>query len=304
MAHRGKKDVFKAKLKGAAARLLENQQQIDPSRPDATALPDAVSPSSPAQPLFYEDPQPLHSSLHGDKALKRSADYRFAAKAHAVILHAQEFRTAATNYPIVFAGDDAAMPLALLGYRDSENLCVDQKGKWKPGAYVPAYVRRYPFAIGPGTRESEEILYLDVGSDLIVSTDSDVQADPLFVNGKPSGCTQKALEFCVAFQQQIPETTAFVEALKTEELLVQRDVQLNLPSGESCTLTGFQLIATEKFDKLKDEIYLKWRQRGWIALVYWHWASLDNFARMATLTAVQRAHAPELSTNGRADEKG
>ncbi len=39
------------------------------------------------------------------------------------------------------------MPLALLGLRNTENLFVDNEGKWKEGIYIPAFFRRYPFVL-------------------------------------------------------------------------------------------------------------------------------------------------------------
>ena len=81
-------------------------------------------------PLFYQKPEPLSASAHGGKGLRRPNDYRFSATSHAVVLHAEEFRAACAHYPIVFAGDDSAVPIAILGYDQGHNFFVDATGNW------------------------------------------------------------------------------------------------------------------------------------------------------------------------------
>ncbi len=233
-----------------------------------------------ALPLFYKDPQPLHTAGHAGKGLRKPVDYRCAAATHAVLLHAQEFRLAAAHYPIVFADDASSMPLAVLGFRDGENLFVDASGAWAEGTYIPSYVRRYPFATGRGAKKGEQILYLEEGSELIVDLDSNPDAEALFVDGAPSERTKQALEFCVAFGQQTAVTTAFIEEVKARGLLGAKEVRLDLPAGGSQLLTGLRVIEEDKFNALPDEAVLEWRRQGWLPLVYWHWASMDNFFRL------------------------
>ena len=115
------------------------------------------------------------------------------------------------------------------------------------------------------------ILYIDL--------EAEPGAEALFVDGEPSERTTQAREFCAAFQQQVPATTAFVEEVRKRELLGSKEVKLDVPSGQSQVLTGLRIIEEEKFNALPDEVFLEWRHRGWIALVHWHWISMDNFLR-------------------------
>ena len=258
--------------------LVKTDQPEDPSGNGAAAITEA--------------PQPLHNERHAGKGLKAPGDYSFAGKTHAVVLQVQEFRLAAAFYPIIFADEVLPTPLAVLGYRDGENLFVDAAGAWAEGTYVPAYVRRYPFATGQGAQDGEHLLYLDEASDLVVDLDLESGAEPgaesgagpgvepLFADGQPSERTQKALEFCTAFQQQAAVTNAFVEAVMARDLLESKEVRLDLPGGGSQLLTGLRVIAEQKFNALPDADFLEWREKGWLPLVYWHWASMDNFFRM------------------------
>jgi hypothetical protein len=56
-------------------------------------------------------------------------------------------------------------------------------------------------------------------------------------------------------------------------LLSTRAARIKLKSGETRTLTGFRLIDERKFNALPDEVFLEWRGRGWIGLVYSHLGS-------------------------------
>ena len=233
-------------------------------------------------PLFYRTPQPLHEQLFGGKGLRKPGDYGFAAQAHALALHLQEFRLAAAHYPIVFSDEAVPAPLIVLGLRQGRNLFVEAGGGWDADAYIPAYVRRYPFVVGQGAKPEEPILYLDSASDMVVELEAVPEADPLFEDGAPSARTKEALDFCTAFQRQVPLTQAFLEALGTHDLLERKEIRVELPGAEQPqVLSGLRLVEEAKFNALPDEVFLEWRTRGWVAAVYWHWASMDNFQRLA-----------------------
>ncbi len=278
-----KKNIFNSKKARDGQSPPAESSPVESSPAESLPAESSESGAKPPQtppPLFYKDPQPLHNVRHAGKGLKKPVDFGFASAAHAVAIHIQEFRLAASSYPIVFADEDPPMPLAILGIRDGENLFVDEKGQWEPGTYVPAYVRRYPFATGQGVRENEQILYVDETSDLIVDCDGEQDAEPLFADDEPSERTKEIREFCAAFQQQAPVTTAFVEEVKKLDLLGSKEIRLDLPDGGTQLLTGLRIIEEEKFNALPDDAFLEWRRQGWLPLVYWHWASMDNFHRL------------------------
>ncbi len=276
----GKKKIFKSKkAKAAMDKPPEDRKGNGEAAADESQEGGAEGPQIPL-PLFYKNPQPVHNVRHAGKGLRKPVDFGFAKAAHAVVLHIQEFRLAAACYPIVFTEDDSSMPLAILGIRDGENLFVDEEGQWAGGTYIPAYVRRYPFVTGQGAKADEQILYVDEASDLIVDCEANPDAEPLFLDGEPSERTTEIRNFCAAFQQQAPVTVAFVEEIKKRDLLGSKEIRLDLPGGGSQLLTGLRVLEEEKFNALPDDVFLEWRRQGWLALVYWHWASMDNFIRL------------------------
>ncbi len=244
----------------------------------------------PRLPLLYKSVVPLQKGLHGDLGLVAGATYGFAAGVNVVPLNAVEFAVASRTYPIVFAGDDTPAPVAVLGLQPGQNLFVDDAGRWDDGAYVPAYVRRYPF-IFAGARESDQYaLSLDTSSSLVESGG----ARPLFEGDEPSDLTKKALEFCRSYHQHHGATAAFAKAIGAQGLLADRAIELKLPSDRKIALRGFRAIDDKKLDALADDDFLDWRRRNWLPLIYSHLGSLANWGPLVS-RAVRQGREPTAS---------
>jgi hypothetical protein len=237
------------------------------------------TPAAEAQPaqqrnaLFYVDPQPLTKQAHGDWRLK-PGDAQFAAGAIGVPLVVGEFAVAGRHFPILFAAGDEASPIALTGLED-RNLFVD-KGQWDPLTYVPAYVRRYPFGfVGVGNQEQPDLaLAIDAGSDRFAREGT--EGVPLFENGEPSQLCKDALTFCSNYAQEAQRTRAFRDALKEKGLLVDRRIDGTYPDGKKFAVNGFQIVDEKKLAELDAETVVDWHRKGWLALCYFHLASLDR----------------------------
>lgn len=237
--------------------------------------------NSPALPLFYKHPQPVTAEGFRGKSLKIERDFRFAAETNSVPLNLPEFVAASKVFPIVFTISDRAIPVAILGIKDSQNLFVDEAGNWIFGAYIPAYVRRYPFVFTTGRSGDELILCIDDASDLL----EDGDARPLYVDGEPSDVLKEALEFCNDFQNQHRLTTGFMAEMQKHDLLIVKEMTYTSPDGKRYSLAGFRLIDEEKFNTLADEVFLDWRQRGWLPFIYCHFLSVSNLAALGLRAA-------------------
>jgi len=240
-------------------------------------------------PLFYRKPQPLMPVIHDDVRLT-DGDYGFAASTQAVPLAVIEFAAAMRHYPIVFAEGDH-FPVAVLGLGQGNGF-VDV-GRWAEGHYVPAYVRRYPFVFAEAGAQGFA-LAIDIASERVAFSGG--EGAPLFTDGKPTPLTEGAMTFCREFHAAHLQTRAFVEALAAAELLVPRQADARLASGERHQLTGFQVVDPGKFTALADETVIDWHRKGWLALVHHHLASLarwsDLLDRMPGV-AKSTAHEPE-----------
>jgi hypothetical protein len=260
---------------------------ISPENLMATQSPtQAVSDAAPRLPIFYRDTRPLSSIAHAAWRLK-DGDVTFAAEAPYVPIVVSELAAAARCYPIVFAAGDA-QPVAVLGL-ERRNLFVD-RGRWETDAYVPAYVRRYPFGFIHTGDPSGFALAIDIASDRVLQSGDDGTA--LFENGKPSELTRQVLEFCAAFGRDAELTRLFSTALQEQGLLVDQRADATLPDGRKLGLGGFQIVDAEKFAQLDAETVSAWHRQGLLALVHFHLASLDRFTALLNRQALASA-APE-----------
>jgi hypothetical protein len=238
-----------------------------------------------ALPMFYKRPFALQAQVHSEVSLKSGKNYRFAAKSNAIPLTVQELFHAQRDYPIVFTNEAIPMPMAVVGIQDQANLYVEPDGGWRRAAYVPAYVRRYPFLFSEQLGSADLTLCIDEAADLIEAT----TANPFFRDGKATEITQKALEFCLAYQRQHEATRDFGRTLAQVELLIPRDATVKLPSGESIVVRGFKMIDEPKFNTIPPETFQDWRSKGWISMIYAHFLSLGAWDRLVHIMVERRA---------------
>lgn len=231
---------------------MADTTQQAPTAPEAT------------MPMFYSSPRPLDRAKDGHLRLSRPTNFRFAANTNAIPLLVDEFPMAAAYYPIVFAAGPMPIPAAVVGLKNDNNLFLDKDSRWLNGAYLPAYVRRYPFILMDDPEQKQFVLCIDEKSDMF----SDKGEYPLFEADQPSSFTKSAMEFCAALRQQGDATDEFVKALKEYDLLMPNDAQIDTRDGSKLQLSGFLVIDPKKFDALPDNVMLQWRRKGWLGLVY------------------------------------
>ncbi len=233
------------------------------------------TPSSATRPLFYNAPEALSRVAHADLKVVVSGDFSFARDTSAVPLAISEFSAASGHYPIVFLSVEgerkSAMPVALLSIRQDMNDFVDDQGHWRKGAYVPAYVRRYPFAFAADKSSGNLVLCADLASDRI-----GVSAGvPLFDNGQPTEATTRMLSFCTSYQQDYDATGRFVAVLGEMNLLREQRLVLR-GTSTTRTLAGLRLLDRVAFRKLDDASFLRLRRLGYLGPIHAHLASLHR----------------------------
>ena len=267
----------------------KSKDSAEESDGGAAAQEDGAPAQSPTTcgPLFYGKPEPLNSEQHSDLGIKEGSNYGFSRSSNSVPLNAVEFGLAVRHYPIVFTSADPALPVVVLGLRSGQNMFVGDDGDWESSIYVPAYIRRYPFIFMSSSDGLQFTLCVDAESDLVEKGGE----RGLFKDGEATELTNRALEFCQAFQAQHEYTRQFAEAVSEHGLLSPRAAEVTLKSGEKLALGGFRIIDEGKFNALSSEIFLEWRQLGWLHLVYSHLMSLSNWAGLVDRTAASESDA-------------
>jgi hypothetical protein len=234
---------------------------------------------------MYGELLPLDRELHkhlkldtGVPVVSRVADQ------NSVFLAAVEFGDACKEYPIVFvrAGEPGAdgkppvAPLAVLGLKPGSNLFVDGE-KWT-GNYVPAYVRRYPFAMArlDGNANNLAVCY-----DSKWSGFQDASGEALFANGEPTEFLLNAKAFLENFEQEAERTRLICNLLVEMELLQDMRFEASLPGGEKLDVEGFLALDEKKYAELPDDKVLQLHRNGLIALIEMHRLSMSNMNRLA-----------------------
>jgi hypothetical protein len=247
----------------------------------------STSASQPSLPLFYVQPKVLQPGLHGQKSISKASTYKFAAETNAAPLVAAEIPLAGRQFPIVFSEDPNPHPVVVLGLRDQQNVFVDAEGQWREGAYVPAYIRRYPFIFLENEARTELTLCVDEAH-LV-----DGRENPLFEeDGKPTALTQAALAFCRDYQAQHLAAAEFAAALAEAGLLVDNRADITLNDGQKMSLSGFKVIDEARFHALPADVLVRWRDKGWLPLVYAHFFSLGSWSSLVDRTALAAPAAP------------
>lgn len=235
-------------------------------------------------PLFFQSPAALDPARHDSAGLLPDDDVRFAAATNSIYINSVEFAEAAKHYPIVFSIGDNPMPVVITGL-ENVNYFVGDDHRWRKDAYVPAYVRRYPFVFMEVPEQDKFVLCVDESAKQFRREQGE-GVRPFFVDDKPSELSLNALEFCRAFQQEFVATREFSKRVQEAGLLSpsRSDVKLN-NSGRDIQLAGFQVIDQEKFNQLSDEQILEFHKKGWLPLVYFMLLSSSNWRNLVTLAA-------------------
>lgn len=234
--------------------------------------PASPSPAAPSLPLFYRAPKALTPELHKTKAIQPS-DFSFARTGHAIPLGLSEFGFAQAFYPIIFLLNPVPAALAVMSVKTNENGFVDAKGQWKAGAYIPAYVRRYPFIFAETDKLEEVVLCVDEQSPHFI--DAAKGGQPLFdADGKPTEATQNALKFSYSMHREIIAARQFVSALAEKNLLEPQKANIKLAKGGEFTVEGFHIVQEERLANLDDATCLAWARSG-----YWDALAAHRFSQ-------------------------
>ncbi|MBV9884055.1 MAG: SapC family protein [Sphingomonadaceae bacterium] len=248
----------------------------------------ASQPPANALPLFYGDLQPLSSTLHPNHKQRRIDKAPFLANGHAIPITIDEFVSVQRFYPLIFSTGESPVPLALMGLNDGVNVFVDEEGKLlDENAYIPAYVRRYPFMLARLQPDAEELsLCFDPTSGLVGDDVEDGAA--LFEDGKPSETTNSILKFCEEFELSAQRTVSFVNELRQSGLLMEGEVSIQ-PTGaeQPFVYRGFHMVNEEKLRELPADEVHRMNQNGMLPLIMAHLFSLpmirDIFGRQTML---------------------
>jgi hypothetical protein len=245
--------------------------------PDDTPVPNGAAAAGPVLPPLYTSLDPLTPERHG-RLRVRDAGYGFAAQASAIPLAAEEFAIAARTLPIVFGAQAPHLPVALCGLAPGSNLYVTESGAWKPGAYIPAYLRRVPFFLVRTAPTSDQlVLCIDTRAPQV----SETEGEPLFdAAGKATPQLDRALAFTRSAEEAIQRTRGITERLNQLGLLKPAVVQFP-HHGKPLRVDGFFAVDRPALAALPPEQFMELRDKGWLEPIYAHLLSIGGLPELA-----------------------
>lgn len=230
---------------------------------------------------MFEQVVPVSAERHASKRVRPSDDFRFASGFHIAYVTTHEFARAAAIYPVVFLEDKASdgyRPVALLGLEAGENLFIDAQGKWA-ASYIPAIIRRYPFALVKASDADRFIVCVDEASTLLHDSEGAALFDE---QGQPTQVIENVKRYLGELQQMDQITGQFSRFLVENNLLTPLNMKVN--AGDQVrNITGCYVINEERLNNFSDAKFLEVRQKGYLPAIYAHLISLAQIERLAGL---------------------
>jgi SapC len=230
--------------------------------------------------IFYERAIALNRERHQKLKIQLNANhFAFAKKTNSVLVAGSEFAEAARDYPVVFVGTEGGpfTLAALVGLNDQDNVLVSESGAWEPNAYIPAFIRRYPFVLAGGEGAEQ----LTVCVDEAYSGLNDEKGEALFnADGTETPYLKNVIEFLVLFHTEMKRTAAFASKMAELGLLASKVVTFER-EGVKKTLEGAWVIDEAKLGALDDAQLVDLVRTGYMGWIYAHLLSLNNLQRLA-----------------------
>ncbi|GIX21794.1 MAG: hypothetical protein KatS3mg121_0577 [Gammaproteobacteria bacterium] len=177
------------------------------------------------------------------------------------------------------------MPVAVLSLRQEGNDLKTRAAE----VYLPAFIRRYPFALS-----DDGVVVFDRKS---VFIGEDPEGRPLFNDdGSNSKLLDDILRFLYFMDEQYKRTREFCQALAEAEMLVPFNATVRLGQERNLRMDSLWMIDQKKLDALDDGKVVEFYRKGWLAWAIAHLASIGALARLAQ----RQSRAGEAAQTGAA----
>jgi SapC len=219
----------------------------------------------------------------------------FVQRGNAVPISHTEFQPIARHYPIVFTTGDEGKTyaaVAVLGMSAGENLFFAD-GRWASGSYIPAYARRYPFCMARVNLNKVE------QKDRLICIEKswldEERGEAMFDTGGQPNEKWKGVERLLAeYEADLERMREMCALLADYALFESFSMQATMKKekgGGSMQMTGMHRVAEKNLENLNAAQLKNLMRKGYLARIYVHLLSLENFARLLDRKG-ERAAAP------------
>ncbi len=263
-------------------------------------MSETASPALTGKMFLFEQPELLNREQHGALGLDPAKrPFAFCSKIRAVPLTISEMPEAAKHYPVVFNTLDNPLPIAIVGLNSDFNLFVDDDGNWEGVAYVPGYLRRYPFGIATENNSDRFAMVFDRAYEGV----SEKAERKLFSGDELSEFSKGAMEFTRTYEADRRTTEQAMNALKKFDIIKGQSAQFNAPStGATHTFAQYFGFEEARVRDLTDEQFLELRRMNLLPIIYSQMMSMANWRNLITrrmrrfnMTEEQAIATPTLS---------
>lgn len=227
---------------------------------------------------MYKNVTLIDSIVHKDKYVEQVKDFKHVKEVVSMPLVMSEFFMACKDYPIVFAKDtknDSWFATVILGYKENENLMVDEDGKWKEHKYVPAYARKYPFVFIENPQSDQ--LTLAIEDEYLVDTQNERK---LFEEGNKTEYLNSVLGFLEDYNNNARATNELIKQLNEWEILEEKVLTIVDPEKKQYNLNGFYVVNEEKLNHLSKKKKEQICEKNINSLITAHLISISNIQRI------------------------
>ena len=168
---------------------------------------------------------------------------------------------------------------------------IGADGAFEVGAYIPAYIRRYPFVLANDQSREQLVVCIDRAASML-SEDYDL---PFFnESGEPTDYTNGCIQFCNDFETEGRRTESFVSLLRELDLFeVSRSTftpaNPDGTAGAPQPIAEFFAVSEAKLKALPPEKLMELVGNGAVAQVYAHMMSLAGWDRLIARALARQA---------------
>lgn len=242
---------------------------------------------------------PVSRERHLNTKVTPATGFGFARNFHIASVMVHEFVRASAIYPIVFLEDkanDEFRPVVLLGLDGGENLFIDATDKWN-ASYVPAIIRRYPFALAGSAEGGQFTVCIDEESALVSETTGEALFDE---KGEATLVIENVKRYLGELQQMEAFSRQFARYFAERNLFTPLNMRVR-QREQVKDISGCYVINEERINNLSNERFLELREMRYLAPIYAHLNSLAQIDRLVMLKS-DAGDNPTLMENNQISE--
>jgi len=221
--------------------------------------------------LFYQAPTALDRNQHKNLKLNPQNSLGFTKEANSIPVAGFEFFQTSRDFPILFVKNskEEFMPIAVISFKEKGH---DLGERWED-TYIPAFVRRYPFALG-----DNGVVVIDTDAPHLQEKEGKALFDD---KGEATDDLKGIVKFLEQVDRGFKGTTEFSKVLAEKDLFESFTGSVKF-ANTTVKLEHLYAINEKKLhETLNEKECYEWFNKGWLGWAHAHLHSLGSLAQVA-----------------------